>query len=148
MISFIYLPESRPWTWSVATGKSPCIPTTKRKQFFYCSVSGAVHSYSLGFCNVLGTFELLMEGHTGPAYKPCLVYLDHAFLGQTFQERLEHLLTVFQRSGVAHLTLNPEKCELFQKKLQLQRWISETVWPLTQRSRMQYRIDRHRKTRT
>jgi hypothetical protein len=74
-----------------------------------------------GFCNVPATFELLVEAvlwvHT---YEPCLVYLNHAFLGQTFQEQLEHLLTVFQRYGEANLTLNSEKCELFQKEPQLQ----------------------------
>jgi len=74
-----------------------------------------------GFCNVPATFELLMEAVLrGLTYEPSLVYLDHAFLGQTFQEQLEHLLTVFQRFGGAHLTLNSEKCQLFQKEPQLQ----------------------------
>ena len=59
------------------------------------------------------------------------MYLDHAFLGQTFQGQLEHLLIVFQRFGGAHLTLKTEKCELFQKKLQLQWWIREEETAVT-----------------
>jgi hypothetical protein len=64
-----------------------------------------------GFCNIPVMFELLMETVLqGLTYEPYLVYLDHAFLGHTFQEQLEHLLTVFQRFSRAHLTLNSEKC--------------------------------------
>jgi len=108
----------------MATGKSPCIPTTKRRQLFFFIIVQWLWQFTVipfGFCNVLATFELLMEAVVwGLMYETCLVYLDHAFVGQTFQEQLEHLLTVFQLFGGAHLTLNSEKCELFQKELQLQ----------------------------
>jgi hypothetical protein len=53
----------------------------------------------------------------GLTYEACLVYLDDVIvIGRTFQEQLDNL-QVFQRLREAHLKLNPDKCQLFQKEV-------------------------------
>lgn len=57
--------------------------------------------------------ESVLRGHT---YKACLAYLDDAIvLGQTFQEQHDNLWKLFQMFQVAHVELNPKKCQLFQE---------------------------------
>jgi hypothetical protein len=78
-------------------------------------------------CNAPATFERLTEtvlrGLTGES---CLVYLDHVIvIGRTFQEHL-NLRKVFHRFREAHLKLNPEKCQLFQKEV---RYLGHIVSP-------------------
>jgi hypothetical protein len=73
-----------------------------------------------GLCNAPATFEWLMatvlRGLTGES---CLVYVgDVIIIGRTFQEHLLNLWKVVQRFLEAHLKLNPEKCQHFQKEVQ------------------------------
>jgi hypothetical protein len=51
-------------------------------------------------------------------YDACLLYLDDVIVfGRTFQEQLYNLRMVFQTLREAHLKLNPENCQLFQKEV-------------------------------
>ena len=70
-------------------------------------------------CNGPETFEQLLESILrGLNYDACLVYLDHVTdVGHTFQEQFTNLQKVFLRLLKAQLKLNPEKCQLFQKKV-------------------------------
>jgi hypothetical protein len=72
-----------------------------------------------GLCNDQATLERLMETVLrNLTYDSCLVYLDDAItIGRTFQEHLLNLRDVFQRFREACLKLNPEKCQLLQKKV-------------------------------
>jgi hypothetical protein len=54
------------------------------------------------------------------------VYLDVILIGRTFQEHLLNLQKVFQRFREARLQLNPEKCQLLQKKV---RYLEHIVSP-------------------
>jgi hypothetical protein len=78
-----------------------------------------------GLCNAPATFELFMESVLrGLIYDACLVYLhDVIVVGRTFQEQLYNLRKVFQRLREAHLKLNPEMCQLFQKEVRYLRHI-------------------------
>jgi hypothetical protein len=81
-----------------------------------------------GLCNTPATFERLMKtvlrGLTGES---CLVYLDDVIvIGRTFQEHLLNLQKVFQWFREAHLKLNLEKCQLFQKEV---RYLGHIVSP-------------------
>jgi hypothetical protein len=59
--------------------------------------------------------ETVLRGLIGES---CLVYLDDVIMiGCTFQEHLLNLPKVFQWFREAHLKLNPEKCQLFQKEV-------------------------------
>jgi hypothetical protein len=82
---------------------------------------------SFSLCNVPATFEWLMEtilrGLTGEL---CLVYLDVIVIGRTLQEHLLNLRKVFQWFREAHIKLNPEKCQLFQKEV---RYLAHIVSP-------------------
>jgi hypothetical protein len=63
----------------------------------------------------------------GLAGESCLVHLDDVIvIGRTFQEHLLNLRKVFQRFREAHLKLNPEKCQLFQKEV---RYLGHIVSP-------------------
>lgn len=68
-----------------------------------------------GLCNAPATFERLMERVLeGLLWKAALVYLDDVLVyGNSFEEELSRLETVFQRMQKASLKLNPLKCELF-----------------------------------
>jgi hypothetical protein len=72
-----------------------------------------------GLCNAPATFKRLMETVLrGLAGESCLVYLDDVIvIGRTFQEHLLNLRKVFQWFREAHLKLNLEKCQLFQKEV-------------------------------
>jgi hypothetical protein len=72
-----------------------------------------------GLCNAPATFERLMETVLrGLTYDSCLVYLDDVIvIGSTFQGHLLNLRKVFERFREARLKLNPEKCQLLQKKV-------------------------------
>ena len=74
---------------------------------------------TLGLCNAPETFERLLESLLGSlTYNAFLVYLDHVTdVGHTFQEQFTNLQKVFLRLLKAQLKLNPEKCQLFQKKV-------------------------------
>jgi len=51
-------------------------------------------------------------------YKAYLVYPnDFIVIGRTFQMQLDNLRKLFLRLREGHLKLNPEKCQLFQKKV-------------------------------
>jgi hypothetical protein len=57
-------------------------------------------------------------------YDACPVYLDDFIVVcRTFQEQLDNLRKVFQRLREAHLKLNREKCQLFQKEVPYLRYI-------------------------
>ena len=81
-----------------------------------------------GLCNAPATFERLRESVLrGLTYEACLVYLDDVIvIGCTFQEQMYNLRKVFQRLREAHLKLNPEKCQLFQKEV---RYLGHIVSP-------------------
>ena len=54
----------------------------------------------------------------GVQWSSCLVYLDDIIImGRSFEEHLDNLGTVLARLQAAGLTLNPEKCRFFQKKV-------------------------------
>ena len=74
-----------------------------------------------GLCNAPATFEKLMEMVLGGlTWKTCLVYLDDIMvMGKTFEEHLTNLEEVFNRMKEANLKLNPKKCLLFQKEVEL-----------------------------
>jgi hypothetical protein len=77
-----------------------------------------------GLCNTPATFERLMEPVLrGLTYDACLVYLNDVIVSRIFQQQLEILQNVFQRLREAHLKLNPEKCQLFQKEVRYLRHI-------------------------
>lgn len=82
-----------------------------------------------GLCNAPATFERLMERILhGLTWQICLVYLDDIIVyANTFDEHLERLDQVLTRINGANLKLSPEKCKLFQKKVNfLGHTISET----------------------
>jgi hypothetical protein len=74
---------------------------------------------SLGLRNTPVRFELLMETVLrGLTYESCLMYLDEVIMiGRMFQEHLLNLRKVFHQVREDLLKLNPEKCQLFQKKV-------------------------------
>ena len=73
-------------------------------------------------------FKRLMESVLrGLTYEDCLVCLDDIIvIGCNFQEWLDSQWKVFQRLREAHLKLNPEKCQLFQKEV---RYLGHIVLP-------------------
>nr|WP_253310135.1 reverse transcriptase domain-containing protein [Rickettsia endosymbiont of Ceutorhynchus assimilis] len=73
-----------------------------------------------GLCNAPATFERLMHlVLRGLTWRTCLVYLDDVMImGNSFQEHLNNLKEVFDRFRNANLKLNPNKCFLFQKKVE------------------------------
>ena len=72
-----------------------------------------------GLCNAPATFQRLMDlVLAGVQWSSCLVYLDDIIvMGRSFEEHLDNLGTVLARLKAAGLTLNPEKCSFFQKKV-------------------------------
>jgi hypothetical protein len=68
--------------------------------------------------------ETVLRGLTGEF---CLVYVgDVIVIGRTFQEHLLNLRKVLQRFREAHLKLNPEKYQRFQKEV---RYLGHIVSP-------------------
>ena len=67
-----------------------------------------------GLCNAPATFQRLMESVlVGLAREVCVVYLDDILvMGETFEEHLENLASVFDRLRQAGLRLKPSKCYL------------------------------------
>ena len=48
----------------------------------------------------------------------CLIYLGDVIVhAKIFDEGLKMLILIFSRFRAAHLKLNPEKCELFRRKV-------------------------------
>lgn len=78
----------------------------------------AVYSHASGLCNVLATFEQVMERVLQQLIsKICLVYLNDVIVfGKTFEELVENFETVSLRFRTANLKLNPKKCNLFERQ--------------------------------
>jgi hypothetical protein len=91
---------------------------------------------TIGFCNAPAMFEQLMESVLrGLTYSTCLVHLDDMVIGHFLQEQLDNLRKVFQRLREAHLKMNPEKYQLFQKEvLYLDKFYLWREWLWTWRS--------------
>ena len=73
-----------------------------------------------GLTNAPATFQRLMElVCRGLQWSCCLIYLDDILVfGKTPEEHAERLQVVLGRVHRAGLKLKPEKCELFQEKVQ------------------------------
>jgi len=74
---------------------------------------------SFGLANAPSQFARIMElVISGLTYDVCLVYLDDILIFlKTFDEHLDHLVTVFDRLDHYALKLKPSKCSLFQRKV-------------------------------
>ena len=73
-----------------------------------------------GLCNGPATFERLMETVlAGLHWQICLIYLDDIIVtGNSFENMIENLDSVFQRLEKAGLKLKPKKCHLFAKQVE------------------------------
>ena len=95
-------------------------PEDKEKTAF-CTHDGhfEFNVMPFGLCNAPATFQRLMDVIlAGVQWSSCLVYLDDIIImGRSFEEHLDNLGTVLARLQAAGLTLNPEKCRFFQKKV-------------------------------
>ena len=71
-----------------------------------------------GLCNVLTTFQWLMEiVRTGLVRDSCMGYInDILVIGETFQDHLENLQNVFDRLRAAGLCLKPQKCSFVKRE--------------------------------
>ena len=72
-----------------------------------------------GLCNVLATFQRLMQRVlAGLENKCCFVYLDDILVAsKTFQDHLTHLQEVFTHFRAALLHLKPKRCELLKDRV-------------------------------
>ena len=72
-----------------------------------------------GLSNAPATFQRYMDAITaGLKWKSLLVYLDDIIVfSSTFEEHMNDLKEVLERLRTANLTLNPDKCFIFQNKL-------------------------------
>ena len=72
-----------------------------------------------GLCNVLATFQRLMQnclGELNLIY--CLIYLDDIIMfSQTTEEHLHRLHMVFDQFQEYNLKLKPLKCSLFKEEI-------------------------------
>ena len=67
-----------------------------------------------GLCNAPASFQRL----SGLQWSQCLVYLDDiVVLGQSFEEHIRNLDSVFQWLRESGLRLKPSKCAFFQKEV-------------------------------
>ena len=86
-----------------------------------------------GLCNVLATFQQLMQdclGKLNLIY--CLIYLDDLIVfSRTVEEHLHQLRVVFNQLWEYNLKLKPSKCSLFKEEINyLAHWVSQQgVWP-------------------
>jgi len=73
------------------------------------------------FCNAPTTFERTIEQILKDyLFKICLVYLDDVIIfGKSFEEMLSNLEKIFRRLREANLTINPQKCIFFNKKINI-----------------------------
>jgi len=73
-----------------------------------------------GLCNAPATFQRLMDiVLSGLNFEICLVYLDDVIVfGQSWEEHLERLSSVFQRLRSARLKLKPSKCHLLRRTVE------------------------------
>ena len=73
-----------------------------------------------GLTNAPAVFQRLMDAVlAGLAWEVCLVYPDDVVVfSNTFERHIERLSLVFERLRKANLKLKPEKCRLFQRKIQ------------------------------
>lgn len=70
----------------------------------------------LGHAQCSATFERLMDNLLGDLL--CLIYLGDVIVhAKIFDEGLKMLILIFSRFRAAHLKLNPEKCELFRRRV-------------------------------
>ena len=88
-----------------------------------CKTAFATHSglfqfkvMPFGLCNVLATFERLMDRVLqGLRWSRCLVYLDDIIsFGTMFDDALDNLTLIFERLRSYGLQLKSTKCHLFQ----------------------------------
>ena len=72
-----------------------------------------------GLCNVLATFQWLMQNCMGELnFIYCLIYLDDLIMfSQTAEEHLHHLHVVFNCLREYNLKLKPSKCSLFREEI-------------------------------
>ena len=72
-----------------------------------------------GLCNAVSLFQRLQDRIlAGLNWFVCLVYLDDiAVFSNSFSQHIERLRLVFERMQAAGLKFNPEKCQLFQKRI-------------------------------
>ena len=95
-------------------------PEDKEKTAF-CTQDGhfEFNVMPFGLCNAPATFQRLMDVVlAGVQWSSCLVYLDDIIImGRSFDEHLDNLSMVLSRLQAAGLTLNPDKCRFFQKKV-------------------------------
>ena len=92
-----------------------------RPKTAFCTTEGLFQFKVMpfGLCNARATFQLLMDlVLAGLQWSHCLVYLDDVIvLGQTFDEHLRNLESIFRRLREAGLRLKPSKCSLFQREV-------------------------------
>ncbi|XP_025016786.1 uncharacterized protein LOC112538932 [Tetranychus urticae] len=72
-----------------------------------------------GLCNAPATFQRLMNCClSGLKYSCCLVYIDDIIVfSKTIEEHFVRLKAVFNRLRAAGLTLKPDKCFFFKRKI-------------------------------
>lgn len=73
----------------------------------------------MGLCNAPGTFQRLVESCLGDQnFETLLLYLDDIIaFSPTFEAHISHLDLVFTRLGAYGLKVKPNKCCLFQSKV-------------------------------
>ena len=74
-----------------------------------------------GMSNAPATFQRRMDVVlSGLQWSTCLVYIDDLVIrGKTFEEHLQYLKEILQQLRERNLKLQPPKCHLFQRKLEL-----------------------------
>ena len=86
-----------------------------------------------GLCNVLATFQRLMQNCLGKLNLIyCLIYLDDIIMFlQTAEEHLHRLSMVFDRFPEYKLKLKPSKCSLFKGEINnlVHQVTKQGVWP-------------------
>jgi predicted aspartyl protease len=73
-----------------------------------------------GLCNAVSLFQRLQDQIlAGLNWFVCLVYLDDiAVFGTSFEQHAERLRAVMERIKEAGLKFNPDKCRLFQRRIE------------------------------
>ena len=94
--------------------------------FFECNCM------SFGLCNVLATFQRLMQNCLGKLNLIyCLIYLDDLIMfSQTVEEHLQQLGIMFNQLREYNLKLKPSMCSLFKEEINYlaQRVSKQGVW--------------------
>ena len=101
------------WQVEVDAEDRPKTAFTTRKGLFQ------FRQMPFGLCSAPATFQRLMETVlAGKQWEICLVYLDDVIVyGESFEQMLKNLQTVFDCLAKAGLKLKPKKCTLFAKEV-------------------------------